>query len=78
MHLWWEAIRSVFVLVRVTTTAQTLSISATTADSASVALAAIETYSTDWYFIATEDRTSQFVTAMRDYSQIEKLLQGKQ
>lgn len=50
--------------VKVTTTAQTLSISATTADSASVALAAIETYSTDWYFIATEDRTSQFVTAM--------------
>lgn len=50
--------------VKVTTTAQTISISATTADSASVALAAIETYSTDWYFIATEDRTSQFVTAM--------------
>lgn len=50
--------------VKVTTTAQNLSISATTADSASVALAAIETYSTDWYFIATEDRTSQFVTAM--------------
>lgn len=50
--------------VKVTTTAQTLSISATTADSASVALAAIETYSTDWYFIATQDRTSQFVTAM--------------
>ena len=50
--------------VKVTTTAQNLSISATAADSASVALAAIETYSTDWYFIATEDRTSQFVTAM--------------
>lgn len=58
--------------VKVTTTGQTLSISSTTADSASTALSAIETYSTDWYFIATEDRTSQFVLAMASEIQARK------
>lgn len=58
--------------VKVTTTAQTVSISATTADSASTALAAIEAYSTDWYFISTEDRTSQFVLAMASEIQARK------
>nr|DAJ98442.1 MAG TPA: tail sheath protein [Caudoviricetes sp.] len=58
--------------VKVTTTGKTLSISSTTADSASTALSAIETYSTDWYFIATEDRTSQFVLAMASEIQARK------
>lgn len=58
--------------VKVTTTGQTLSISSTTADSASTALSAIETYSTDWYFIAAEDRTSQFVLAMASEIQARK------
>lgn len=58
--------------VKVTTTSQTLSISATTSDSASTALSAIETYSTDWYFISTEDRTSQFILAMASEIQARK------
>lgn len=58
--------------VKVTSTATTVSISATTSDSASTALSAIETYSTDWYFIATEDRTSQFVLAMASEIQARK------
>ena len=58
--------------VKVTTTAQTVSISATTADSASTALAAIEAYSTDWYFISAEDRTSQFVLALASEIQARK------
>lgn len=58
--------------VKVTTTAQTVSISATTADSASTALAAIEAYSTDWYFISAEDRTSQFILAMASEIQARK------
>ena len=58
--------------VKVTTTAQTVSVAATTADTASTALASIEEYSTDWYFIATEDRTSQFVLAMASEIQARK------
>lgn len=58
--------------VKVTTTAQTVSVAATTADTASTALASIEAYSTDWYFIATEDRTSQFVLAMASEIQARK------
>ncbi|EEW6170957.1 DUF3383 domain-containing protein [Escherichia coli] len=55
-----------------TTTAQTVSIASTTADTASTALAAIEAYSTDWYFIAAEDRTQQFVLAMASEIQARK------
>ncbi len=40
--------------VKVTTTAQTVYIASTTADTAATALAAIEAYSTDWYFIAAK------------------------
>ncbi|QBP33158.1 hypothetical protein Silverhawkium_gp71 [Shigella phage Silverhawkium] len=58
--------------VKVTTTTQTVSVAATTADTASTALASIEAYSTDWYFIATEDRTSQFVLAMASEIQARK------
>ena len=58
--------------VRVTTTAQTVYIASTTADTASTALAAIEAYSTDWYFIAAEDRTQQFVLAMASEIQARK------
>lgn len=58
--------------VKVTTTAQTVSIASTTADTASTALAAIEAYSTDWYFIAAEDRTQQFVLAMASEIQARK------
>lgn len=54
------------------TTAQTVSIASTTADTASTALAAIEAYSTDWYFIAAEDRTQQFVLAMASEIQARK------
>lgn len=58
--------------VKVTTTGQTLSVTRTTADTASSALAAIETYSTDWYFISAEDRTQQFVLAMASEIQARK------
>lgn len=58
--------------VKVTTTAQTVYIASTTADTASTALAAIEAYSTDWYFIAAEDRTQQFVLAMASEIQARK------
>lgn len=58
--------------VKVTTTGQTLSVTRTTADTASSALAAIETYSTDWYFISAEDRTAQFVLAMASEIQARK------
>ena len=58
--------------VKVTTTAQTVSVASTTADTASTALAAIEAYSTDWYFIAAEDRTQQFVLAMASEIQARK------
>ena len=58
--------------VKVTTTGQTLSVTRTTADTAATALAAIETYSTDWYFIAAEDRTQQFVLAMASEIQARK------
>ncbi len=58
--------------VKVTTTAQTVYIASTTADTAATALAAIEAYSTDWYFIAAEDRTQQFVLAMASEIQARK------
>lgn len=58
--------------VKVTTTTNTVSIAGTTADTAASALAAIETYSTDWYFIAAEDRTQQFVLAMASEIQARK------
>lgn len=58
--------------VKVTTTTNTVSIAGTTADTAATALAAIETYSTDWYFIAAEDRTQQFVLAMASEIQARK------
>lgn len=58
--------------VKVTTTTNTVSIAGTTADTAASALAAIETYSTDWYFIAAEDRTAQFVLAMASEIQARK------
>lgn len=58
--------------VKVTSTTNTVSIAGTTADTAASALAAIETYSTDWYFIAAEDRTAQFVLAMASEIQARK------
>lgn len=58
--------------VKVTTTGQALSVTGTTSDTASSALAAIETYSTDWYFISAEDRTAQFVLAMASEIQARK------
>lgn len=58
--------------VKVTSTTTTVSIAGTTSDTAASALAAIETYSTDWYFIAAEDRTSQFVLAMASEIQARK------
>lgn len=58
--------------VKVTSTAKTVSISATNSDTAASALSAIETYSTDWYFIATEDRTQQFILAMASEIQARK------
>lgn len=58
--------------VKVTSIAPTTSIAATTADTASAALASIETYSTDWYFISAEDRTQQFVLAMASEIQARK------
>lgn len=54
-------------------TAQTgLSVVAMTADTASSALAAIDEYSTDWYFISAEDRTSQFILSMASEIQARK------
>ena len=58
--------------VKVTSITATTSIAATTADTASAALASIETYSTDWYFISAEDRTQQFVLAMASEIQARK------
>ncbi|QFR58531.1 hypothetical protein HNDCFFNB_00061 [Citrobacter phage BSwM KMM2] len=58
--------------VKVTSITPTTSIAATTADTASAALASIETYSTDWYFISAEDRTQQFVLAMASEIQARK------
>ncbi|ALH47042.1 tail sheath [Escherichia phage phiSUSP1] len=58
--------------VKVTSTTNTVSIAGTTADTAATALAAIETYSTDWYFISAEDRTAQFVLAMASEIQARK------
>lgn len=58
--------------VKVTSTTKTVSIAGTTADTAASALAAIETYSTDWYFISAEDRTAQFVLAMASEIQARK------
>ncbi|WQM78949.1 hypothetical protein [Salmonella phage PC79-13] len=58
--------------VKVTSTTNTVSIAGTTADTAASALAAIETYSTDWYFISAEDRTAQFVLAMASEIQARK------
>lgn len=58
--------------VKVTSTTTTVSIAGTTSDTAASALAAIETYSTDWYFIAAEDRTAQFVLAMASEIQARK------
>lgn len=58
--------------VKVTSTTSSVSIAGTTADTAASALAAIETYSTDWYFIAAEDRTQQFVLAMASEIQARK------
>lgn len=58
--------------VKVTSTTNTVSIAGTTADTAATALAAIEKYSTDWYFIAAEDRTQQFVLAMASEIQARK------
>ncbi|QHR67985.1 putative structural protein [Escherichia phage mistaenkt] len=58
--------------VKVTSTTSSVSIAGTTADTAASALAAIETYSTDWYFISAEDRTAQFVLAMASEIQARK------
>ncbi|QAX98309.1 putative structural protein [Escherichia phage EcSzw_1] len=58
--------------VKVTSTTSSVSIAGTTADTAASALAAIETYSTDWYFISAEDRTTQFVLAMASEIQARK------
>lgn len=58
--------------VKVTSITPTTSIAATTADTASTALASIEAYSTDWYFISAEDRTQQFVLAMASEIQARK------
>lgn len=58
--------------VKVTSITPTTSIAATTADTASAALASIETYSTDWYFISAEDRTQQFVLVMASEIQARK------
>lgn len=58
--------------VKVTSTTSPVSIAGTTADTAASALAAIETYSTDWYFISAEDRTAQFVLAMASEIQARK------
>lgn len=58
--------------VKVTSITPTTSIAATTADTASAALASIEAYSTDWYFISAEDRTQQFVLAMASEIQARK------
>lgn len=58
--------------VKVTSTTNTVSIAGTTADTAATALAAIEKYSTDWYFISAEDRTTQFVLAMASEIQARK------
>ncbi|QBP33025.1 hypothetical protein CHB7_gp72 [Enterobacteria phage CHB7] len=58
--------------VKVTSTTSSVSIAATTSDTAASALAAIETYSTDWYFISAEDRTSQFILAMASEIQARK------
>lgn len=58
--------------VKVTSTTSSVSIAGTTADTAASALAAIETYSTDWYFISAEDRTSQFILAMASEIQARK------
>lgn len=58
--------------VKVTSTTNTVSIVGITADTAATALAAIEKYSTDWYFIAAEDRTTQFVLAMASEIQARK------
>lgn len=58
--------------VKVTSTTNTVSIAGTTSDTAASALAAIETYSTDWYFISAEDRTPQFILAMASEIQARK------
>lgn len=58
--------------VKVTSTTSSVSITGTTSDTAASALAAIETYSTDWYFISAEDRTSQFILAMASEIQARK------
>ena len=58
--------------VKVTSTTNTVSIAGTTADTAATALAAIEKYSTDWYFISAEDRTPQFILAMASEIQARK------
>lgn len=58
--------------VKVTSTTNTVSIAGITADTAATALAAIEKYSTDWYFISAEDRATQFVLAMASEIQARK------
>ena len=57
---------------KVTTTNPLVTLSVTTADTASTVLKSIEDYTTDWYFIAAEDRTSQFGLAMGQEIQARK------
>lgn len=49
---------------KVTTTNQLVTLSTTTSDTAATALRNIENFTTDWYFMAAEDRTTQFVLSM--------------